>query len=255
MAWFFSGGGRLHYQVDGAGPLLILLHNGFYSSESWNPVLPFLAENFTCVSWDRWGYGKSAPGMALRGDIASGVEELDDLLAQLASDGLDTDHPLFCGHCLGGAIAATWVAHNPDRCPALVLEATGFFSDELLRHRIAVVIRPWEALPEVLQKTLIHMHGRLKAQEAWNYIMTWDDDYIANAAYDLRPILSAITCPTLVVTGDKDVYFKPKHTREGFRHLALAELWIPPGVGHDVHHEIPEEFATRLSNWFGVPLP
>lgn len=249
MPGFQSGGVKLHYTIRGQGPLLVLLHNGFYSSESWAGVLPRLAEHFTCVAWDRWGYGKSAWGMAMRADIAAGCEELDDLLDHLESTGLDTSRPHIIGHCMGGAIAASWTAAHPGRVPALVLEATGFFSDSLLRRKVDVVIRPWRDLPARLRQTLVRMHGPLKAPEAWNFIMNYTDGYIMHPDYDLRPVLGRIACPTLVATGNRDIYFKPAHTREGFRHLPRADLWIPEGIGHDLHHELPEEFANRAIAW------
>jgi pimeloyl-ACP methyl ester carboxylesterase len=249
MPGFQSGGAKLHYELEGEGPLLVLLHNGFYSSASWDHVVPYLKDRFTCVRWDRWGYGKSARGMALRADIGSGCEELDDLLDHLETLGVDSSRPRLLGHCMGGAIAAAWTADHPGRVPALVLESTGFFSDDLLRRKVEVVVRPWEDLPEDLRKTLVRMHGPLKAPEAWNFIMTYTGGYIMQPEYDLRPALARIDCPTLVATGTRDVYFRPAHTREGFRHLRRAELWLPEGIGHDVHHEIPGEFGGRVADW------
>ena len=252
MSHFHSGGARLHYRLVGSGPLLVLLHNGFYSSESWEPVLPFLRDRFSCLVWDRWGYGKSSHGGMERAEIANGLEEFDDLLDHLETSGIDTGRLVVCGHCMGGAIAARWTARHPGRVSHLVLEATGFYSDTMLQRKVDVVARPWDRLPESLRKTLVHMHGPLRAPEVWNFIMTWNGDYIQHPGYDLRADLQAIDCPTLVATGDRDVYFKPEHTREGHRHLGRGELWIPAGIGHDLHHEIPEEFARRLAAFTGT---
>jgi pimeloyl-ACP methyl ester carboxylesterase len=205
--------------------------------------------------------------MAMRATIDDGVEELGDLLDHLESCGIDTARVLVCGHCMGGAIAARWVARNPGRCAALVLESTGFFSDPSLRRKADIIIQPWDRLPESLRKTLIGMHGPLKAPEVWNFILAWEDDYIMHPAYDLRPDLAAIDCPVLVATGERDVYFKPEHTRHGHAVLAGrgalaaghadrcgpgAELWIPEGIGHDLHHELPDEFAGRLAGFLGA---
>jgi pimeloyl-ACP methyl ester carboxylesterase len=254
LSTFLSDGCRLHYRSGGSGPLLILLHNGFYSSESWKPVQTLLGAHFNWVAWDRWGYGKSARGVGLRAEIDHGVEEFDQLLDHLDTLGLDTRRLYVCGHCMGGAIAARWTARNPGRVAGMVLEATGFFSDSLLRRKADVVMRPWKRLPDSLRKTLIRMHGWLKAPEVWDFIMSWEGDYIMHEGYDLRPDLDTIDCPVMVATGDKDVYFKPEHTREGHARLAArqlpSELWIPEGIGHDLHHEIPEEFVQRLTSFF-----
>jgi pimeloyl-ACP methyl ester carboxylesterase len=32
--------------------------------------------------------------------------------------------------------------------------------------------------------------------------------------------------------------------------LPGAELWIPPGIGHSVHYERPDEFERRVAMFF-----
>jgi haloacetate dehalogenase len=51
------GGLKMHYQRDGAGPPLMLLHGWPQTSHCWRHVLPHLAQRYTVIAPDLRGYG------------------------------------------------------------------------------------------------------------------------------------------------------------------------------------------------------
>jgi pimeloyl-ACP methyl ester carboxylesterase len=55
-------GGRLYYELAGAGPLIALLHDGILHSEVWDAQWRELAEQCRVVRYDRRGYGRSEVG-------------------------------------------------------------------------------------------------------------------------------------------------------------------------------------------------
>jgi pimeloyl-ACP methyl ester carboxylesterase len=69
------------------------------------------------------------------------------------------------------------------------------------------------------------------------------------ADLDLRPLLPAISVPTLIVGGDRDPYIPVDHTRYLADSIAGAELQILPNVGHMFFAECTAEYHRLLLDW------
>jgi pimeloyl-ACP methyl ester carboxylesterase len=52
-------GAKLYYQVQGRGPLLLMLTGGSGSADSFNALVPYLQRNYTVLTYDRRGYSRS----------------------------------------------------------------------------------------------------------------------------------------------------------------------------------------------------
>jgi pimeloyl-ACP methyl ester carboxylesterase len=50
---------KLHTVTQGKGPTIVMLHGIATSSASWNYLVPYLRQNYTCVTVDLIGFGKS----------------------------------------------------------------------------------------------------------------------------------------------------------------------------------------------------
>ena len=71
---------------------------------------------------------------------------------------------------------------------------------------------------------------------------------------DLRPLLPAITCPTLVATGDEDAWSPPEQHREIAASLPNAELLIFEHSGHMAPCETPDLVTGALRTWLKRPV-
>jgi pimeloyl-ACP methyl ester carboxylesterase len=76
---------------------------------------------------------------------------------------------------------------------------------------------------------------------------------LGRAPWDLLPMLGAIRCPTLVITGELD----PAATPEDAADLAAAigdnaSTHVVGGAGHGVYRDQPEEFARVASDWIAA---
>lgn len=235
----------LHIEVRGQGRPLVMLHNGFDSLSSWDPVASDLARaGWRVIAWDRRGYGRSfVPGTSRPEGVdmvAEGSHELDLVLSTPGVLGNATQAPdpgpVLVGHCMGGAIALDWALTHRGRCAGLVLEATGFHSDHKIRRRTDWVLQSWENLDREQQAWLRKMHG-CQAPEIWELIWPYRNSYVMQAGWDQRPRLSNLDCPVLVIQGDKDFYFSPDHAREAADRFPDCRLTLMPGIRHDVHQE------------------
>ncbi|MFK7802283.1 MAG: 2-succinyl-6-hydroxy-2,4-cyclohexadiene-1-carboxylate synthase [Anaerolineae bacterium] len=110
---------QYHYQVQGDGYPLLLLHGFTGSTENWWPLIPDLAESFQTITVDLPGHGKTeSPTDYLRYAMESVSKDIIQLMESL-------DHERFnlLGYSMGGRTALYLAVHYPDRINKLILES------------------------------------------------------------------------------------------------------------------------------------
>src|SRR2546423_3304671 len=109
-------GARLWYDEAGSGPAVLLLHGGLGDSGLWEPVLPFLAEQFRTIRTDLRFFGRSV-GPAVPWSWQ------DDALGVL--DELGIERAALVGLSLGGKLALDIALAHPERLWAVAGVAPG----------------------------------------------------------------------------------------------------------------------------------
>jgi pimeloyl-ACP methyl ester carboxylesterase len=109
-------GARLWYDEAGSGPAVLLLHGGLGDSGLWEPVVPFLAEQFRTVRTDLRFYGRSTGPNAPWSWQDDAIGVLDELAIERAA---------LVGLSLGGKLALDIALAYPDRLWAVVGVAPG----------------------------------------------------------------------------------------------------------------------------------
>jgi pimeloyl-ACP methyl ester carboxylesterase len=107
---------RLAYLEVGAGETVVLLHSSASSGAQWRSLCAPLAERFTALAPDLYGYGASDPwpGRAAM-TLADEVAPLEALLARRPG-------PVhLVGHSYGGAVALRLALRAPTRLRSLTL--------------------------------------------------------------------------------------------------------------------------------------
>ncbi|CAN5786602.1 alpha/beta hydrolase [soil metagenome] len=112
-----SDGGRLHYEIAGAGSVVTLLHPGLWDMRTWDPHFEPWSDRFKVLRYDQRGYGKSS-----RPD-GSAYSHVRDLVALL--DHLGIERTALVGCSMGGALAVDATLSVPERVWALVPIASG----------------------------------------------------------------------------------------------------------------------------------
>jgi pimeloyl-ACP methyl ester carboxylesterase len=116
-----SNGYKIHYEVCGAGPVLVL-HPGMYEvGTSWTlkGYTPALRDEYTVVEVDPLAHeGSDAPRDA---DAYALERRVDDVLAVL--DDLGAMKASFRGYSMGAWIGYGIAKYAPDRCTSLVAGA------------------------------------------------------------------------------------------------------------------------------------
>ncbi len=140
----------LHYEMQGAGETIVLIHSGGTDLRDWQFIAPELAKKFSVITYDQRGAGQSPVPTQPTNHVA----DFEELL-----NSLDIEKATFVGHSIGGQIAADFTLKNPERVEKLVLIApalTGYeFSDvfQKITKDILAVVPDAEKMLDILLNT------------------------------------------------------------------------------------------------------
>ncbi len=232
--------------ADAGAPSVVFLHDGLGSVGQWRDVPAAVANRTgrTVAAYDRAGHGASTPAPAgpWPADwLHTEAEVLGALLHELGAD-----DAALVGHSDGGSIAAIHAAATPEgsTSPLILLAAHTWTEDVTVAE-----IRRMREQPEPIVGALARFHEHPAAVfEAWSG--AWVSE--AFATWDIRPLVGAITRPTLVAQGAADEYATPFHaTSSGEAIGANAEVRLLPDLGHLLHHQAPDTVVDLVVEALG----
>lgn len=119
-------GRRVHAQIMGSGPDLVLIHGAFGSLQDFTfDLMPRLAEHYRVIAFDRPGLGYTdrtdpAYSRTFAPDGESPAEQAALLAA--AARKLGAENPIVAGHSFGGIVAMAWALEQD---PAAVVLLAG----------------------------------------------------------------------------------------------------------------------------------
>jgi pimeloyl-ACP methyl ester carboxylesterase len=274
---------RLHghtvsYRLAGRGPVLVLLHGIAGSSDTWDELIPALAEHFTVIAPDLLGHGKSSkpPAEYSMGAYASNVRDLLTALGQTRAT--------LVGHSLGGGVAMQFSYQFPDICERLVLVSSGGLGREL--HpilRLAALPGAEWVLPKLCSPRLrslvdggakilgsLGLRTVTDLREVWrSYVSLFDAEarqafiYTVRTAVDiggqrataLDRLYLASQMPTLIVWGAQDRMIPVQHGHDAHAAIEGSRLEIFPDAGHFPYLESPLRFVTVLIEFMRTTKP
>jgi pimeloyl-ACP methyl ester carboxylesterase len=230
--------------MDNSLPIL-LIPGLVSSSRIYAPIIPAL-----------WRFGPVTVANHIR----------DDNMAMIARRILAEAPPRFAlaGHSMGGYIAFEIMRQAAERVAKLALINTQARPDtaEASARRRALIARARDGgLHDVIDELLPLLVHPSRAGEADLRRLFHDmgDDvraegFINNqtaiiARADSRPTMAAIKCPTLVLTGDRDVLIPNTLSKEMAEGIAGAKLVIIPDCGHSPQPERPQATIEALLEW------
>lgn len=245
MARLQRDGLELHYEIHGAGPVLLLSHGFSATSAMWAGQIEPLARNHTLILWDMRGHGMSdAPADPAQYSEALTVADMAALL-----DAVGTERAIIGGLSLGGYMSLAFHASHPQRVAALLAIDTGpgyrrdAARDQWNRTALATAKRFETQGQEAQQAGSIEMatarHRDLMGVAlAARGMLTQHDARVIDS-------LPTIAVPTLVVVGSEDApYLAPSDYMAG--KIPGAEKLVIPNAGHASNIDQPAAFNAGV---------
>jgi pimeloyl-ACP methyl ester carboxylesterase len=232
----------LYVETHGSdnGLPVLLLHHGLGSVKAWKgQVRAFVGAGYRVIAYDRWGYGGSDPRDHL--SMPYFEQDLSDLETLLDFFGLD--QVALIGHSDGGTISLYYAAQNPARVACMVVTAAHIYVEPKMIPGIQGIQQAF--INDVrMQVGLERLHGDKANAVFQGWYQGWTKPEYLD--WNIRPLLSGITCPTLVVQGINDEHATPKHAEDIVSAIPGAKLWLEPGAAHMLPQDIPEEFNRKV---------
>src|SRR6266850_368731 len=245
-------GVRIWYgDTGGNGVPVVLIHAATGSSRVWENQLPaFTAAGYRVVAYDRRGFGRSMIDPA---GVQPGTGA-DDLLALVDQLGIDRLHLI--GTAAGGGIALDFALSFPQRLRSLVVaNAVGGVQDEdylELGQRIRPA-PPFDALPPDFRELgPSYRAANPGGTQRWLELEhTSRPQGSPPPAQTMRnritfALLEEIKVPTLLLTGDADLYAPPAVLRLFAARIKNSESVVVPEAGHSTYWERPEIFNRTV---------
>jgi 3-oxoadipate enol-lactonase len=248
MATIEANGLRIGYDVDGAGPPLVLLHGATSSgSRDFLGQLPSLTTAFRCYLPDARGHGRTRWDTAADGFTADSLA--DDALAFADALGLDTFHLL--GFSLGAMTALRVAIRSPQRLRTLVVAGistereprTSVIRRLLDPVRIDRVDPRWAA-------DLARRHDPGQGEGAWRSLLPAIARDVASQTLLTPKQIRTIDPPTLVAVGDRDPFVPVDHAWRLSRLVLDGRLLVLPEAGHEAFAEQPTIATEALGAFY-----
>lgn len=241
-------GARIYYwDSGGSGPALVLLHPATGSALMWVYQQPVFAQaGYRVIGYSRRGYFGSAP--AHKDDPGIGAEDLHQLVAHL---GIDKFHAV--SSAAGGSIATDYALSHGERLSSLVVtsNSAGVRTGEIGRLAASLLPDGFDRLPPEFRE--LGPSYRAANPEG---VRQWLE--LERKARSSEPVrqgfgnvisaekLETIKIPTLLMTGDADLYTPPSLLRMVAAQIPGSEVVIVPDTGHAIYWERPDVFNRAV---------
>ena len=249
------------YDDHGAGQPILFLHAFPLNRRMWESQITALLkeQRYRLVSLDWRGFGES--------DIDSTVSTMEQLADDVAGlmDTLGMQNAILCGLSMGGYVALAFLRKYPQRVGGLILCDTRPGADneegKANREKVALLAESQgpDAIADLQLPRLISDYTRQHYPEVEAHIRQMihaaTAQGIAAASRgmaqrsDSTDLLPTISCPTLVLVGENDVFTPPGVVQAYAAHISGVQFAVLPYAGHLSNVEQPQAFLDTVRNF------
>ena len=233
---------------DPGEPALVLMHEGLGSLGLWRgfPERLAAATGRRTVAFSRFGHGQSDPPRKTRTPAFMHEEALEVLPELLA--GLELAQPVLVGHSDGASIALIYAAHH--EVPGVVAIAPHVFVEDV-------------CLTEIRRAREAYTDGDLKERMARHHrdpdaaFFGWNDVWLDPAFPDwsITDELERISCPLLLIQGERDQYGTLAQLDAIERLAAGPVRRVHLDCQHSPPTEMPDETVDAIAEFVDGPSP
>ena len=250
-------GTELYYEIRGAGPPVLLIMGATGDGGHFDVLADVLADEFTLVSYDRRGNGRSPTPDGW--ETTSPEEQADDAAGLL--DALGTGPAAVFGTSSGGVYALCLMVRYPGSVRGAILHEPGLYAlvddfDAVRAPLRAVVQKAMAAggLPAAVERFWCYVAG----DDGWSRLSPALRERLRATAgtlfevelgtYELylpsQHALAALSAPVRLLISEDGLPFSPEITGRLGQRLGVDVTTIP-GT-HAAYHDHPRELAESI---------
>lgn len=249
---------KLHYQQNGEGQPLLIIHGLFGSSDNWRSMAKYFSRFYRVISVDLRNHGRSPHSD--RQDFESMAEDMETLCQDLS---LDKVHVI--GHSLGGKVAMQFAAMQPQRVAKLVvvdISPRQYFSEHtpLMDSMMALDLSRYQSRSEVDQALSDKITDKGVRQFLLMNLQSGDDGLLwrinlpalkNNYQNLMAPVCEEekLSVPSLFVYGALSEYVTPDDQALIRQRFSSARFEAIDKAGHWVHAEKPQRFKQVVEDF------
>ena len=257
--------GRLHVEVVGSGPALVLLHGWAMHGGVFAPLVARLRATHTLHVVDLPGHGLSRDS-----GVPLALEACVDAITEIVPAAP------WCGWSLGGLVALHAAARDPARVPALAMLCASprFVRGEGWKHGVSAEI--FRDFANGLRADYRGTLDRFVALEAFgsdhakDEIRALREELFARGepapavladglelleTADLRAALPTLSVPSLWLAGRRDRLVDPRAMREAATLAPAARVHVVEHAGHAPFLTHADEVEIQLRGFLARPHP
>lgn len=255
--WVEAYGGRLYYEASGEGDPLVLVHGFSLDRRMWDDQYRLFSQHYHVIRYDLRGFGQSTlPQKAYR--------HVDDLNALLDHFNIARAHLM--GLSLGGEVLLDFALTCPEMVRSLIVVDSvlgGFvhspewvtsihaISQQARQAGTTAALELWRSHPlfaPALEQSAVatRLNQMIMEYSGWHFV---NRDPIQRLAPPAAQRLAAITTPTLIVLGERDLPDFHAIADTLSHHLLHSRNVVLPAVGHMANMEAPALFNKIVLNF------
>lgn len=225
---------NINYEILGEGYPMLILHGWGGCINSMLPIINTYKEKYKIITLDFPGHGKS--------DIVDGwnVKDYTNLIYSFLQN-LNISELIVVGHSFGGRVGILLSATYPNLVKKLILIDSGGL---IPKHSIKYYVRLYTyKVGKQLMKLFIPnkekyntwLENERKKRGSNDYnslIPEMRSTFIKVVNQNLKPYLSKIKCPTLLIWGEFDKDTPPYMGKIMNKHIQNSKLFIFENCGH-----------------------
>ena len=255
----------LYYEEAGGGKPLLFVHGWSLSSQIWSHQIEYFSSRYRCIAFDLRGHGRSMPSR-------SGYD-IDLLASDLALlfDRLCLSEVTLVGWSLGSLVSLAAYPAVREKLASLVLVSGTSKYCSSADYPCGLPPKEPRSLSLLLKRNPQKaMDGFLRTmfadeQQSGNGFEAFEKDILpllpppsvkdmvsalqTLETADMRPVLSSVREPALMIHGDRDLICPVAASRFMAEQISGAHCTILAGAGHAPMFSRPKDFNSALETF------
>jgi len=255
---------KLHFQKQGHGEAVIILHGLFGSHENWLSQAKLLARNFTIYTPDLRNHGRSPHDDEINYPVMAA-----DVLNFMDQQGLERVHLI--GHSMGGKVAMQIALNHPERLHSLIVvdiapKVYPTHHDDIIQALTALKVDKIRSRREADAKLARQIPQRdvrlfllknLQRGENGHYQWRMNIKALQKEQHEIAAAPSgkqSYNQSTLFIRGSRSDYIQLDDTAQVLRWFPNAQAKTIDNAGHWPHIEKPALFSKLVLDYLNQYL-